>query len=182
MHRMMSTVAQNSDAAKGFETHRHAVYAWALRIVGRHHDALDVAQEVYLRWERQIQHETPTSPRAWLRTVTLNCAVDARRARSRQPNAMVDPDSHLTFSSAAMPSDDRRLLREDVCSAIESLSESQRSVLVAKVFDELTFAAIAEEMQLAVPTVKTHYLRALRHVREALAVRWLDMEEKEGTA
>lgn len=79
-----------------------------------------------------------------------------------------------------MPSDDRRLLREDVCSAIESLSESQRSVLVAKVFDELTFAAIAAEMQLAVPTVKTHYLRALRHVREALAVRWLDMEEKEG--
>ena len=47
--------------------------------------------------------------------------------------------------------------------------EMQRSVLTAKVHDDLTFAQIAAEHGLAVPTVKTHYLRALRTLRARLA-------------
>jgi DNA-directed RNA polymerase specialized sigma24 family protein len=41
-------------------------------------------------------------------------------------------------------------------------------VLIAKVYDQETFAEIAESMDLAVPTVKTHYVRALRAMRRSL--------------
>jgi RNA polymerase sigma factor (sigma-70 family) len=69
---------------------------------------------------------------------------------------------------------DRATLREDIASALDRLSDIQRSVLVAKVYDEMTFAAIAAEMNVAVSTVKTHYLRAVQAVRDRLRPRWAD--------
>ena len=60
-------------------------------------------------------------------------------------------------------------LRAALAGAIERLTESQRGVLIAKVYDGLTFAQIAAELNLAVPTVKTHYLRALSAVRSHLS-------------
>ena len=52
------------------------------------------------------------------------------------------------------------------------LTDVQQAVLVAKVYDEMTFAAVASELGLAVSTVKTHYLRAVRAVGDRLELRW----------
>ncbi len=54
-------------------------------------------------------------------------------------------------------------------SAMEFLTEQLSLVVVAKVYDGHTFAQIAGQMDLAVPTVKSHYLRALRKLRTKLA-------------
>ena len=56
--------------------------------------------------------------------------------------------------------------------ALAELTDAQRGVLVAKIYDDLTFARIAEDLGVAVPTVKTHYLRAVRAVRQRLYPRW----------
>ena len=63
-------------------------------------------------------------------------------------------------------------LRSDIADAVETLSEMQQSVLFAKVYDGLTFARIAAELEIAVPTVKTHYLRALCSLRDRLGQQW----------
>ena len=62
--------------------------------------------------------------------------------------------------------------RQLIAAAMDKLSEVQRGVLVAKVYDEMTFAEIAAELDLALSTVKTHYLRAVRAVRDRLERRW----------
>ena len=41
-------------------------------------------------------------------------------------------------------------------------------MVVAKVYESMTFAEIALELDLAVSTVKTHYLRALQSLRDRL--------------
>ncbi|GAF95160.1 unnamed protein product, partial [marine sediment metagenome] len=58
----------------------------------------------------------------------------------------------------------------------DRLSDVQRSVIVAKVYDDMTFAQVAEELGLAVSTVKTHYLRAVGTVRDRLKRRWAKEE------
>ena len=58
--------------------------------------------------------------------------------------------------------------------ALRKLTEIQRAVLVAKVYDTMTFAQIAAELDLAVSTVKTHYLRAVRALRNQLEPRWAE--------
>ena len=69
---------------------------------------------------------------------------------------------------------DRATLREDIAAALDRLTDVQRSVLVAKVYDEMTFAEIAMELSIAVSTVKTHYLRAVQAVRDRLRTKWAD--------
>jgi len=73
-----------------------------------------------------------------------------------------------------MNSLDVETLRHDVTAGLAKLSDLQRSVLVAKVYDEMTFAEIAAELDVAVSTAKTHYLRAVRTIRDRLQSRWSD--------
>jgi RNA polymerase sigma factor (sigma-70 family) len=161
----MSTL-KPADRFAEFERYRHDVYAWAYRLLGRHHDALDVAQDVFLRWARQARDQTPAHPRSWLRRVTINRAIDLRRAtkRSSASHAMGERASAKGEAGAT----ERDELRAQVAAAMAGLSEMQRAVLTAKVHDELTFAQIAAEHGVAVPTVKTHYLRAVRALRDRL--------------
>lgn len=63
-------------------------------------------------------------------------------------------------------------MRKAVAEALEQLTERQRVVLIAKVYDGLTFAEIAAEQELSLGTVKTHYLRALSCIRDRLALNW----------
>ncbi len=159
------------DAGGKFEQFTNDVYGWAYRLLGRHHDALDVVQDVFLKWTRQCSMDAPQQPRSWLRRVTLNRAIDLIRER-RTGDAS---EAALFASEAARPrlvGIEQDELRADVSTALEALTDVQRGVLVAKVYDGLTFAQIAEELNLAVSTAKTHYVRALKHVGTRLQTRW----------
>jgi RNA polymerase sigma-70 factor (ECF subfamily) len=162
--------ADPSEAVGLFEAYRRDVYGWAFRLLGRHHDAQDAAQDVFLRWLAQSRRALPDHPRSWLRQVTINRAVDLLRARR-----MAEPVRAEVLTSTTGSAHDeveRQELRAAVGGALDRLTENQRNVLVAKVYDRLTFSQIAAELGLSVPTAKTHYLRALAGVRDALARQW----------
>jgi RNA polymerase sigma factor (sigma-70 family) len=104
--------------------------------------------------------------------VTLNRAIDLRRERRAASAPLEDAIPSADTRDRTEAKLDQEVLRSDVAEALDRLTEIQRSVLVAKVYDEMTFARIAVELGLAVPTVKTHYLRAVRTVRDRLVPRW----------
>jgi len=161
---------KSKDRDTAFELYRGEIYTWAYRLVGQHHDALDVVQDVFLRWVQQNEKSTLRNPRAWLRRVTINRAIDVARSRNanlKREYQFSQPDSN--DNTDLLLQDE---LRGDLVAAMEQLSDMQRSVLVAKVFDGLTFARIAAELEIAVPTAKTHYLRALTTMRDRLGNRW----------
>ncbi len=158
-----------------FERHSRDVYGWAYRLLGRHHDALDVVQDVFLRWDKQCAEAPPPRPRGWLRRVTVNRAIDMCRSRRADGDRL----TKLPVRSVAEPlrlaeTADMEALRGDIAAAFDPLTDIQRGVLIAKVYDGLTFARIAAEHELALSTVKTHYLRAVRAVRNRLRSRWDD--------
>ncbi|MFQ5423688.1 MAG: RNA polymerase sigma factor [Phycisphaerae bacterium] len=165
-------------ATRQFDRYTGDVYGWAYRLLGHHHDALDVVQDVFLRWVEQCRSEMPSTPRGWLRRVTLNRALDIVRRRATSPMRM---EGSLAASPAPAPAEtyehlDAAALRSDIADALAALTDMQRGVLVAKIYDGMTFAQIAEDLDIAVPTAKTHYLRAIRAVRERLAPRWSEEE------
>ena len=155
-----------------FQEHAGQIYRWALRVVGRHEDALDVVQDVYVRWSLQCARESPAHTRAWLRTVTLNRAMDHQRRGRCSVRVAEEALAGAAAGPSTTTSPSQRLEREDfrrqVISAMEALSDMQRAVLVAKVYDDMTFTQIAVELDLAVPTIKTHYLRAIQSLRDRL--------------
>lgn len=161
-------------ASGGLLAEMPSVYGWARRIVGRHDDAMDVVQEVAVRWIERAGDASPENPRAWLRRVTINRSIDALRRRGvRAAQPMNDaPEAGGSRGAGLLEGDDRDLLRMDVAAALGALSEMQRAVLVAKVFDGMTFDEVARELAIGPPTAKTHYLRAVRAVRDRLSRRW----------
>lgn len=164
------SIPKLTEAVSVFEHYRRDVYGWAYRLLGRHHDAQDAAQDVFLRWLAQSRRAVPDNPRGWLRQVTVNRAIDLLRVRRHAEPA--DRTALSSTSSSELDDVEKRELRGEVAAALDRLTEAQRGVLIAKVYDGLTFAQIAGELNLAVPTVKTHYLRALTVVHDRLARRW----------
>jgi RNA polymerase sigma-70 factor (ECF subfamily) len=159
---------------EAFEAHRRDVYRWALRIVGRHQDALDVVQDVGLRWLDRTRTGPPLEhPRSWLRTVTVHRAIDLVRARGRT-NECPSPEARCPAAGET----ERGEVRAAVAGALASLTDAQRIVLVAKARDQATFAEIAAGLGVSVPTAKTHYLRAIRAMRDRLERRLGAPEEE----
>lgn len=157
-----------------FEPYTNDVYGWAYRLLGRHHETLDVVQDVFLKWTTQCNQSVPDHPKSWLRRVTMNRAIDVIRKNQRSPEHISDIDTNISSPVRSMDHAEQSELRQDIAMAIDRLTEQQRSVLVAKIYDGITFAQIAEEMKLAVSTVKTHYLRAIRVMRDRLQKSWSD--------
>jgi RNA polymerase sigma-70 factor (ECF subfamily) len=156
-----------TDVAALFETHRARVYRWAYAMCGRHDDALDVVQEVFLRMlKRPPELPTVANAVSWLRQVTARVVIDRWRAESSRGAATRDylPPAH------AQESPESRELAEQLRSAIETLSEQQRLVMMARTYDRMTFRQVADELGIAVPTAKTHYLRALSAIRARLKI------------
>jgi RNA polymerase sigma-70 factor, ECF subfamily len=160
-----------SVAADTFERHRLEVYRWAARALSRHTDALDVTQDVALRWLLQCRRVVPANPRAWLRRSTLNRAMDCLRARQMDRQVR---QAHAPRSAAVLPDDplEQQDLQRYVSQALAILSDMQREVLIAKLWDAMTFEQIANELDIATPTAKTHYVRALAAIRGQIGSRF----------
>jgi RNA polymerase sigma-70 factor (ECF subfamily) len=173
-------MSNSAQAGQTFEPHREKVYAWAFRITGSHHDALDIVQDVFLSWLRQMRRCLPDRPGAWLRRTTVNQAIDLLRARRKQGRTL-DLGRAGERAPTVQPCIDpeQKELRADLAEGLARLTEAQRTVLIAKEYDGLTFARVAEETGLSISTVKTHYLRALTTLRDLLAKRWKPERSKE---
>lgn len=141
------------------------IYGWAYRLLRHHDDALDATQGVLLK----VLERTPADPerrQAWLRRVTINHCLDL--IRGRRPSAPPPAEEPAARGPRVEEAAESAEQRERVARALTELSESQRLVLTAKVFDGETFEEIARSLGVSIPTAKTHYLRALRRLRDIL--------------
>ncbi|MCA9251137.1 MAG: sigma-70 family RNA polymerase sigma factor [Phycisphaerales bacterium] len=140
------------------------VYRWAYRFMRNHDGAMDATQEVMLR---SVQHGGANirNDLGWLRRITVNHCIDTlRKKRPAIVEELEPPNRHPSPVHEAIGTETAEL----ITTALEKLTEQQRAVVVAKTYDGETFAAIAESMGLSIGTVKTHYLRGLSTLRNAL--------------
>ena len=158
-------VRRSADPGRAFDENRARVYRWSCAMGCGHEEALDVVQDVFVRLVRAGDAAPSTRTLvSWLRRATSSVVIDRWRSESsRRKREAADAKAP---AEAAGPCDWSE--RERVRGAVGELSEQQRLVLTCKVVDGMTFAAIAEELGLAAPTVKTHYLRALESLRDQL--------------
>lgn len=157
----------STGVARYFEAYHQRVYRWAYALCGRREDALDAVQEVFLRMLRN----TPDLPResaavGWLRRVTSNVVIDLWRRTARAAAL----SNHETVRECSEQTPEDRETAEQLRLAIQSLSDQQRQVLLAKIYDRSSFAQIAAELGISISTAKTHYLRALNMVRAYLKI------------
>jgi len=143
--------------------------------------AEDLAQETFLRVYRSRERYEPTARfSTWLFRIAHNLASNQKRgaARRREIPLAAGSDAHnlcpeeqiLAEKSALMPTRqiDSREMRDIVRSAIEELSERQKTVVVLHKFEEMSYEEIGEVMGLGVVAVKSLLSRARGKLKEAL--------------
>ena len=144
--------------------------------------AEDLAQDVFLRIYRARERYQPSAKFAtWLFRIANNLAINRRRKLSRQNEVQLKvtdsgplgprPEEKLaTDKSAHMPTRrvDKQEMREIVRSAMETLNERQRMALLLNKFEHMSYADIAESMDLTVPAVKSLLTRARENLRSKL--------------
>lgn len=132
--------------------------------------AEDVVQELFVKLLAQASSPgrlpMPGNPAAWLHTCVRNAAGDARRAsaRRRQRENEAGHARRPWFQSNADDLLDAALAQ----SALESLPESIREVVVLRIWSDLTLADIAAVVEVPVSTVHDRYQKGLAMVRRIL--------------
>jgi RNA polymerase sigma-70 factor (ECF subfamily) len=158
------------------------VYQQLYLSVTHREEAEDLTQEVFLR---VFRHRKTYAPRAkfvtWLFHIVRNIARNALRDRRRRPVfplLFATSDGELDgmeavladhrFEGPSIPIE-KRELRRLVRSALDRLHYRQRVALELQQYDDQSYGAIAEELDLTPQAAKSLLYRARNQLREELA-------------
>ena len=158
--------------------YRNMVYSTAYRILRNEADALDVAQEVFLRAYRHYD-KLDGNPKAggWLRRVARNLSLNQitrYRARWRFFTDLESDDGNDDFAArVAAPEVDAQQLDEDrrqelLEEALGKLPDKQRVPLALYHFEDMGYDEIAKRLGVSLGKVKTDIFRAREALRKLI--------------
>jgi RNA polymerase sigma-70 factor, ECF subfamily len=172
--------ARDEDAcAELVSEHQRMVYQLSLNLLGDHNEALDLSQEVFLRVFRTIStFRGHSALRTWIYRIVVNQARNRQRWwRRRHRSQQVSLDEHIRDhgelpEKANGGSPDRLLgqkqLAERIRVALDHLPFDQRTALVLREIDGLSYEEIGYSLGIAVGTVKSRLARARESLRGQL--------------
>lgn len=151
-----------------FRRHYQAVYRFLLRRTRSHHDAEDLAQQVFEDAVRALARvEDPNRVLGVLYTIARRRFADERRRLLRSPPAALVGDDAL--ARLADPSSEygpavARAIKE----GMERLTPASREVLVLRLLEDRPFADVGERLRISEVAAKMRFVRALRELRALL--------------
>ena len=159
--------------------HQRMVYQLSLNLLGDHNEALDLSQEVFLRVFRTIHtFRGQSALRTWIFRIVINQARNRQRWwRRRHRSQQVSLDEHIRDHGdpperSTEGSPDRvlgqKLLADRIRRALDELPFDQRTALVLREIDGLSYDEIGFSLGIAVGTVKSRLARAREALRAEL--------------
>jgi len=155
--------------------HQRMVLQLAMNLLGDRDEALDLSQEVFLRIFRTIHRfRGQSSLRTWIYRIAVNLARNRHRFwRRRHRDDQVSLDQHIAahgdLRSAGAATPERVLVQKELAErlqqALDRLPFDQRSAIVLREIDGLTYEEIAFSLGVAVGTVKSRLTRARQTLR-----------------
>jgi RNA polymerase sigma factor (sigma-70 family) len=143
------------------ERYRPRLLGFLQHMLRSREDAEDVLQEVYVAALRAMRaDERPIQAKPWLYKIARNRALNhLRRPTDVAVESMDTFEGRGAASSALEAVAGRERLRE-IVGDVHNLPESQRTALILREFDALSYQEIADTMDTTVPAVKSLLVRA----------------------
>ncbi len=150
--------------------YRRRVFHIAYKFTGKHDDAEDLTQEIFLKVFKSLEKFNQSADfSTWLGSVARNYCIDHYRARKREREVLVDDLVAFDLAPAVSGNPHRALEDRDRRSflrrGLESLPEKLREAVVLRDLQGLSYNEMAGRLRLPEGTVKSRINRG----REELA-------------
>jgi RNA polymerase sigma-70 factor (ECF subfamily) len=173
---LMSQVASDRRDCLAPLVRRHAspLLTYIRRMVGDLHKSEELFQEVFLQvWVKRRQYQYPRPFRPWLFAIATNyCRASFRSAKPRP--AMLD-ESLPTSPADRGPTPVEAIVQQEtatiVSAAVAELPSQQRSVVVLRVWNGLSYAEIGDIVGVSEETARSHMSHGLKSLRKCLEMK-----------
>lgn len=145
--------------------HQRGLLRLGLRFVKDLDQAEDIVQEAFIKaYEKLSSFEGRSSFKSWLYQIALNTARNRLR-ESRRETVDVE-DTHLAVGPVGETTMVHTAIADLLNKEVERLPFRQRTALVLRVYEDLSFNEIAEIMECPYDTAKANYRHALMKLKE----------------
>ena len=159
--------------------HQAMVFQLGCHLLGSRDEAYDLSQEVFLRVFRTLDRfRADASLKTWIYRIAINQASNRRRFWSRRHRlGQISLDAHVEVhgepTEASDASSPHRILASKELAArltvaLDALPFDQRTVIILREVEGLSYDEIAEALDIAVGTVKSRLTRARQALRASL--------------
>jgi RNA polymerase sigma factor (sigma-70 family) len=147
------------------------------QMLGSTEDAEDVLQEVFVNaYRAMLADEREINLRPWLYRIARNRCLNHLRKPSADAQESMDMVPEVEAASTAEKVHNREEFRQ-ILTDVNKLPETQRSALLLREMDALSYEEIADAMETTVPSVKSLLVRARISLAEASQARLLTCGE-----
>ena len=177
---LVSRVLDGDQGAYGQLVHRYQgkIFAVAYGVLRHREDAREVAQEAFIKAYRNLpSFRRDSSFYTWIYRITINLAIDFQRKAHRKrettfEDVRLGPDeiNHTGPRPMANPSEklEDKQLGESIKSAIDTLPADQRTAIILREIQGLSYKEIAETMGCAEGTVMSRLYYARKKLQDLL--------------
>jgi RNA polymerase sigma-70 factor (ECF subfamily) len=152
-----------------YDDHAPSLFAFLINLLRDENDTRDVLQEILVKIAREPDLlENVHNERAFLIRLSHNAAIDLIRRRSTRERTWENfaAEKISVFAPARDP--DEEVFRQQLSEALAVLPEEQRAVVHLKLWEEMTFEAIAGALDISPNTAASRYRYGLDKLRERL--------------
>ena len=150
------------------EEYQRPVYNAAFRILGNPEDSADVTQTVFLKAFENLEHYNPEYRFfSWIYRIAINESINQIN-RGKREQALDDSEPSAARGPVEQSEADDVSMR--VQSALMTLKEDYRVVIVLRHFSELSYREISEVLHIPEATVKSRLYSARQLLKERLEI------------
>jgi RNA polymerase sigma-70 factor, ECF subfamily len=162
-------MASSPDIARLYDKHAPALFAFLLNLLRNEADTFDVMQELFIKLGRRpALLEGVREERGFVLRLAHNAAIDLIRRNDARERNYDQLAREQTLLFAKSPDPDEQIFREKLAEALGELPPDQRAVVHLKLWEKLTFEAIADTLEIPLNTAASRYRYGLDKLRDRL--------------
>jgi RNA polymerase sigma factor (sigma-70 family) len=159
------------------ERYQARLLGFCRQMLGSTEDAEDVLQEVFVAaYNAMVADERPITVRPWLYRIARNRCLNHLRKPTADGQDTMDTHPHMNGVTTLERVQNREEFRS-LLSDVGKLPETQRSALLLREIDAMSYEEIAQAMDTTVPGVKSLLVRARIALAESSQARQLTCDE-----
>ncbi len=142
-----------------------ALFSFILGMISNLEDAQDILQDTFVKvWEKSHQFQGKSTVKTWIYRIAINLSYSHLKRRKRWSYTVLDDVKALISGSDPVRETEQNYRSELFKKSLESLTPRQRAVVVARIYQDLPFADIAEAVGCSVNSAKVHFHQGKKRI------------------